>query len=649
MLIIAATLALPIASITNAVGNASAATTDSKILRIGFMQKIDSLNPYVGVSDAAYVFYGLVYDTLDTIDQDMNPVPSVAKDLPWTVPTDDPFMVANALPYGSVWQYNLSSYVTFHDGQPVTADDVVWNINLNAKNYTDLWAFQPYAYFMNYAYKVNDTVVRIVFYDRASEEPMPASYAYLLSIYILPRHMMRSMSSTDIGYKWTGVFDGEYPIVGTGPFMAQARIYDDWLAGNPITLVKNPNYFWEPQYHRNISFDAVQLKFYDDTLAMQYALQNGEIDIAQFPPQTYYNMKVSVDDGSLKNIETYDGPKVTQYWTEIGICDKANGKNPSRLDPIIKHAMAMATNKNYVINNFYLGFADVGTTIIPPINSYWHYEPTAAEKFPFDIEAAKALLEANDYTDINSDGIRECGPNSPAVKNNWVAAGTPLTYEMLVRAEYPEEKEIAKWLQTQWNQIGINFQYVVVDEPTLNTIVYSYEYDLMIWYWSADIDPNYQLFEATSMAIMGWNDIYYQSKAYDDNYTMSVKSMDRETRRTYVQNAQRVLYEDANYIILAYVYQTYAWRTDVWEGWGDWGAHPGRSVDNFWSGNPLWFDLKVKVIPPVIDDGGGGVPILYIAIGAGAAGAVVAAVVVLTLRGKKGGKAEKADSSPLGD
>ena len=69
-------------------------------LRIGFMNKIDSLNPYVGISESAQIFYGLVYDTLTCSDQDMNPSPNLAKSF-GPVPVTDPDMIASGEPYGS--------------------------------------------------------------------------------------------------------------------------------------------------------------------------------------------------------------------------------------------------------------------------------------------------------------------------------------------------------------------------------------------------------------------------------------------------------------------------------------------------------------------------------------------------------------------
>jgi hypothetical protein len=68
---------------------------------------------------------------------------------------------------------------------------------------------------------------------------------------------------------------------------------------------------------------------------------------------------------------------------------------------------------------------------------------------------------------------------------------------------------------------------------------------------------------------------------------------------------------------------------------------PGRSVDNFWMGNPLFFDL----VPLVRETNGP--PWMLIIAAVAAVGVVVAAVVLLKMRGKK--KEEKISESPLGD
>ena len=308
--------------------------------------------------------------------------------------------------------------------------------------------------------------------------------------------------------------------------------------------------------------------------------------------------------------------------------------------------MAMATNKSYIVENNYFGLADVGTTLIPPINQFWHYNLTDAELIKFNMQAAKDSLQAAGYIDTNGDGIREATASSWAVKNHYVTEGTALQYEMLIRREYPEERDIAYWLQTQWREIGIDLEPSIIDETTLNTVVYLYQYDTMIWYWSADIDPNYQLNVCTTAAINGWNDNHYSNTSYDENYSLSVRTLDKEQRKVYVDNCQRIDYEDTYYIIMAYVHQTWAWRTDTFSGWGDWTVNPGRSVDNFWMGNPLYFDLVSTGKPP-----NGGPSLVLIAGAVGAVAVVAAVVVVFTMRGNKKRKegGGKESESPLGD
>jgi len=135
----------------------------------------------------------------------------------------------------------------------------------------------------------------------------------------------------------------------------------------------------------------------------------------------------------------------------------------------------------------------------------------------------------------------------------------------------------------------------------------------------------------------------YTSDAYEENYSLSIMEFDEDQRKVYTDNAQRENYQDAYYIILAYPYQTYAWRTDTFSGWGDWDEDPGRSLDAFWTGNPLYFDLVPDEVQPRDDP-----PYLLIAAVVGAIVAIVAITMVLKKKGGGKKKIEDADS-PLGE
>jgi len=642
-----------------AIGSAMAQDEEeTHVLKIGFLQDIDSLNPYVGLNDASYVFYGLVYDAMTVIDNDMNPYPDLALSVN-AVPVSDSRMIASGEPFGSVWQYNLTQNALWTDGEPFTAEDVKFNIEMNAENYTSMWAYQPYSYFMRWAEVIDTYTVRIHFYDPTTQEPTPASYAYLISIPMLPKHKLQDLNAQYIGFEWKGYFeDTEMPIVGTGPFMSTPTIGADWYDGNPIKLLRNPYYHWyaDKVYPadypivewRNqpfdLHFDELHLIFFEEATAMDLALRAREIDVAAFTPGGIRKIQQDVADGDLEGVDTYTGMKVTQYWTEIDFCMNQAGNNPSRLDPVIRHAIAMATNKEYIVSQYYLGYAEPGSTIIPPVNTKWHYELTDEEKaeLAYNLDAANQLLEDNGYRYPSGGSVRVATTDSPAYKMGLVPQDTELSYDMLIRREYPEEKNIAAYLKDQYAEIGIVLNYEVVDEAELSARVYTYTYDTCIWYWSADIDPNYQLFVKSKDAWFGWSDNKWTNDSYEENYSLSVATIDPVEREEYVDNCQKVAYFAADYILLAYVNQTYAWNTETWGGWGDWENDPGRSVDNFWTGNPLYFDLYWIEKPPWEPNW------LYVAIGVGAIVAIVAAVVYLRRKGKKK-EGSLADESPLGD
>jgi ABC-type transport system substrate-binding protein len=264
VLVSAAVLTVPISGMIGVVGKATAAPEES-VLRVGFMQLIDKLNPYTGLSDAAYIFYGLVYDALQSVGNDLEVVGNLATDA-YPVPANDPELIASGEPYGSVWEYKISQNTVWHDGEPFTTEDVVWNLELSCDelNYENMWAYQPYAYFMNYAEVIDEETVRVHFYDRDSGEPKTAAYANLLCIPMLPKHLLEDIPPANIGFNWPGVFNSsvsDYPIVGTGQFMGTPEIYDEFLNENYLTLVKNPNYHGLADWGVEVKFDKLIIKY----------------------------------------------------------------------------------------------------------------------------------------------------------------------------------------------------------------------------------------------------------------------------------------------------------------------------------------------------------------------------------------------------
>ena len=568
-------------------------------LRIGFLEIVDSMNPFVGLTDAAKVFHGLVYDSLQAVDGDLEPTPNLA--VAWEV--DEEYE-----PLGSAWIMDIAQDVQWHDGSSFTADDVVFTVNLNAMNLTVLWTSQPYAYFINYAEKVDEDTVRIHFFDRGTGTPMPAAYADMMCMPILPEHMLSDMSGTEIGFMWEGIFaDSDPPLVGTGMFMATDDIYQEYLDSTKLTLVRNPN------YHKNaddgspfVSFDALELSFHESNTEMMRELENGTLDLALFDAHVFSDIKAEIEANETGTICCYSGPTCAQRTKMLDIDLRDYGSNPARLDPVVRQAIAMALNKTAIISDpdVYGGLADEGSTIIPPVNSKWHCELAADDLFDHDIQAANDLLESNGYRYTpTSQDVRVATADSWAVQQELVPEGFPLQFELTCFQTSPEDVPIAKIVTDAGEDIGVKFLYSVITQvyPLWGVHIYCpvWEYyEMTLWSWTSHIDPAYQLFRQFSQTAGVWNDNYYSSAAYDDNFTKSVSALDEDERREYVHACQRIQYQDSAYLTLAYVHDAFAWRTDGFRGWSNCSLEPGASMSNIWGANPLIASLE-----PITDDG----------------------------------------------
>lgn len=312
------------------------------------MESVDSLNPFVGLTDTSRFFYSLVYDSLFSVGNDLETVGNLATSW-WIVPESAPELVLTGEPYGSVWEYNITANAVWHDGEPFTVDDVIWNINLNADNYEYVWAYQPYSFFMGYAEAVDEDTVRIHYYNRSTGEPTPVAYGDALYIPMVPEHMLSSMEAWEISFVWNGTFFGcDPPMVGTGPFMATSAVYAEYVEGDHLTLVRNPSYHWAEDKGQEIQFDRIVFSFYDDATALALALEGGFLDVAELPTAQYDALKDDVLSGDVYDIATFDGLKVNQYWTDVMFNMNDAGLNPARLDPNLRLALAMATNKTYI-------------------------------------------------------------------------------------------------------------------------------------------------------------------------------------------------------------------------------------------------------------------------------------------------------------
>ena len=113
-----------------------------------------------------------------------------------------------------------------------------------------------------------------------------------------------------------------------------------------------------------------------------------------------------------------------------------------------------------------------------------------------------------------------------------------------------------------------------MDEGALIERMWSYEgdtftpdFDMFLWGWSGDIDPNFILSVFTTGQIENWSDCNWSSADYDAMYEQQMQQTDPAARREIIWQMQELMYSESPEIFLAYPGKMAAWNVTEWQGW----------------------------------------------------------------------------------
>ena len=196
---------------TPAASSPSASPSDKVTYRVGVLEYVDSLNPFVGFSGVDYSVYHLNYDFLVGFEpQKIQPRPEYAES--WTSSAD-----------GKTWTFKIRAGMTWQDGEPATARDAAFTFNYILDN--DLSAFTGYLTFVKKVTATDDTTLVI-------ELSKPKSDILQMKVPILPEHIWSKVSAKDA----EGAFANGPPCIGTGPFKVV-----EWKPNDYTRLAANPD------------------------------------------------------------------------------------------------------------------------------------------------------------------------------------------------------------------------------------------------------------------------------------------------------------------------------------------------------------------------------------------------------------------------
>ncbi len=360
------------------------ATADGT-LRVA-MQPIALTDPAFISSDSEILVANHVYDYLVDIDPESNIIPRLATE--WLVSDD-----------GLTYSFTLAKGASWHDGDPFTAEDVVWTFDRLRNPEVDSPTVDL---FSNISDIQASGDLEVTF---TLEKPNPF-FLYDLS----DNHALIIKDGTEEATDFNG----------TGPF-----VMTNYSPEDRIELAANKDYFIEDQP----KLAALEIIFFNDETAAVDALRGGQIDLAM-------RMSTALFESlqSEASINTYDIP--TNGFDLVRLrADQPPGDNP-----LVIQALKLATDREAILQLVQQGYGAVGNdSPIGPL--YGPYYDATIQPPARDVEAAKSVLVKAGYGDgldlvIQTPDTGGRPDLAAVLQSQWAEAGINLEINVVPESVY---------------------------------------------------------------------------------------------------------------------------------------------------------------------------------------------------------------------
>jgi peptide/nickel transport system substrate-binding protein len=333
--------------------------------------------------------------------------------------------------------------VKWHDGQPVTAEDVKFTFELARNTASGGLIGSTFLGNVDRAEVPDSFTVRFHFsrpHAQALEDFWWAP---------LPRHLLQNVPAAELR---NAPFNRQP--VGSGPFK-----FAQWQANQRIVLEPNAAF---PQTLGGPAVSRIVLRIIPESSTMLTSLKTGDVDVdIPLPPDQVREVK------SDANLQLHSFPGRTVYF--IGW----NNKRAPFTSATVRRALALGINRQEIIDALLFGQGAIATSPVPP----WHpLYPKTVQPLAYNPEQAKQLLEQEGWRDSNNDGIRE-------------KAGKPLRFTLL-SSDQTLNRAVVEMVQAQLRRIGVDAQVRALEFQTLRAQHVARDFDAVFHSWVLD---NFQM------------------------------------------------------------------------------------------------------------------------------------------------------------
>ena len=481
----------------------------------------ETFNRYVGVAFPTHLVAALTQARLVRINR-------VTQQLePWLAERWD--AAADGLRY----RLHLREGITFADGQPFTADDVVFSF---AAMYDERTG-SP----LGDAVRVDGKpLAATAVSPHEVEVRFPAPYGpglrLLDNVPIYPRHKLgAALEGGTLREAW-GPLTDPAEMTGLGPF-----VLERYEPGQRLVLARNPRYWRTDREGRRLPYlDRLTLEIVPDQNAELLRLQAGQIDLMQneLRPEDYLPVKERADAGRLRLVDVGTGLDTHLLWFNLAPRAAPDPRGGWLRRDELRLAVSHAVDRDAFARTVYLGAAEPSWGLVSPANKEWY--SASAPRHPFDPARAASLLAAAGLADRNGDGRLD----------DETGAAARLT--LLVQKGVTASEKGAAFVRDALGRLGLTIDVVALDLSAVMGRWMQRDYDAIYHFMSAtDTDPagNLDLWLSSGSAHV-WHPRQASpatpwERAIDDLMRRQASSLDLPERQRLFAEVQRLAGEHA--------------------------------------------------------------------------------------------------------
>jgi len=427
-----------------------------------------------------------IFDTLLRFDANLNLIPGLAES----------YEVNSKEGY---YRFVIRNGVKWHDGKPLTADDIKFTFENIIPKYTSFGAL----YFANTTVTIvdpNTIIIKPGKFLPGAQQPL---FAACDTTSILPKHILEGQDPLKSDFITTKP-------VGTGPYKMAT-----WVKGSYMELIRNDDYWDKGKPY----LDRIIIRFISDPTTLIANLKRGEVHYV-FRGIPYEAVEDLKKTAGLRVIINDRPPYVAALWINV----KAGPLSDVR----VRQAIAYALNKTDIAIKATYGLVSpvdymIDPSQVPP--------STNIAKYRYDLSIAEKLLDEAGYK-RGSDGKR-------------------FTIELLTRTGEPDEQIIAQLVRDQLANLGIEVSIKTVDFATYLSLQSRLQYQMAtVKYWISTL-WTYQLFHSSWIGKGAFtNNFQYANPEVDrllDNWLVET---DVSKQIEYLQRVEDILSRDLPEIVL---------------------------------------------------------------------------------------------------